>query len=96
MADVIKQDSGSINKIGDDLDANGNEFARISKEMFDDINREIGEDMSHATWYGPNARAFANNVNTKRAEFEKAANNMKEHGNNLMEQAKSWENFEKA
>ena len=62
--------------------------------MFDDMDKEIGFDQTHATWYGPKAQAFIDNVNTKREEFDKAGKNIKEMGDNLGSQATSWENFE--
>lgn len=94
MAELIQQDSSSIKNISDVIRKNGEDFLNYAHQMFDDMSKEIGFDQAHATWYGPQAQQFIDNVNTKREEFDKAGKNIKEMADNLENQAQSWENFE--
>lgn len=94
MADLIQQDSTSIKKIAEEISSDGRQFLKLATEMFEDLEKEIGLDQSHPTWYGPKADQFIKNVGTKKEDFDKAGNNIIKMGDNLKEQAESWERFE--
>ena len=66
MSDRIMEDSQSIKNIGDNIiEEDIKNFDLLTKELFEELNREIGLDPSHQTWYGPNAELFMNNINLK-------------------------------
>lgn len=96
MSDKIMEDSQSIKNIGTSIiDEDIKSFNDLTKELFEELNREIGLDQSHQTWYGPNAELFMNNVNPKENEFYVASKNIANLGMNLEDQGKAWEKFEK-
>ena len=96
MADTVKENSVNIRKIGEYIDDEASKFMTIiSEELYGTLRREIGLDSSHLAWYGEGAEKYIKNLDTKENSFIDAGRNIQKLGQNLVEQAIAWNNFEK-
>ncbi len=90
----IKQDSEALKKIAEEIRDLGRRFNTERDAFFNAVKAEIGEDETHKTWYGPNAKKFIDEFEKAGLEFDKAYANIMSMADNLDEQANAWQSFE--
>ena len=90
----VKQDGEELIRIAEDIRELASDFLKEKNNFFDEVHREIGEDESKKTWYGPNATSFITEFDKTEEEFQKAYDNIMSMASNLESQANSWNAFE--
>ncbi len=91
----VSQDSEAIREVAEDIKANAKSYKKTYEEIFTLMSEKITEaKAASSAWWGPNAKAFYDEFEKKRIDFENAYKNLSAMASNLEEQANAWDSFE--
>ncbi len=93
----VKQDSESLRQDATYISDMADEFKVKYEQLFEVMGRNLSADANeNIAWWGPQAKAFLNQFNTKEDTFKQAYLNICNMADNLVQQADAWDTFEDA
>lgn len=95
MQDTIIQEGTALSNVVEDLKKDAETYNKLITSLYNEIENNIGKQYDiNKSWWGPKASVFLENAKSKKADFEKAYQDLINIANNLDEQMSVWDNFE--